>query len=83
MFEIPKLGDEDNCYDGSRAFTWLADICGLSVDLVSIYHTISYSKFHLVRQPVRRAHTHAHTEMRVAVDVWMLLPSSEACEIHI
>lgn len=36
MFEIPKLGDEDSHYDGSRAFTWLADICGLSVDLVSI-----------------------------------------------
>lgn len=38
MFEIPKLGDEDNSYDGSRIFTWLADICGLSVDLVSITH---------------------------------------------
>lgn len=36
MFEIPKLGDEDTGYDGSRVFTWLADICGLSVDLVSI-----------------------------------------------
>lgn len=36
MFEIPKLGDEDTQYDGSRIFTWLADMCGLSVDLVSI-----------------------------------------------
>lgn len=36
MFAIPKLGDEDSQYDGSRVFTWLADMCGLSVDLVSI-----------------------------------------------
>lgn len=35
MFEIPKLGDEDSQYDGSRTFTWLAEICGLSVDIVS------------------------------------------------
>lgn len=38
MFEIPKSGDEYNHYDGSRIFAWLADICGLSVDLVSIYN---------------------------------------------
>lgn len=37
MFAIPKLGDESDGYDGSRMFTWLADICGLSVDLVSTY----------------------------------------------
>lgn len=35
MLELPKLGDEDVAYDGSRVFTWLADLCGLSVDLVS------------------------------------------------
>lgn len=35
MFEIPTVDDEDTHYDGSRIFTWLADICGLSVDLVS------------------------------------------------
>ncbi|XP_031641002.1 lysophospholipid acyltransferase 1 [Contarinia nasturtii] len=35
MFEIPKVGDEDSQYDGSRAFVWLADICGLSVDLIN------------------------------------------------
>lgn len=35
MIEIPKPGEEVNTYDGSRAFTWLADMTGLSVDLVS------------------------------------------------
>lgn len=34
MLESPKFIDNDN-YQGSRAFTWLADICGLSVDLVN------------------------------------------------
>ncbi|XP_018795845.1 PREDICTED: lysophospholipid acyltransferase 1 [Bactrocera latifrons] len=34
MLESPKFVDNDN-YQGSRAFTWLADICGLSVDLVN------------------------------------------------
>lgn len=36
MIEIPKIDDDtDSQYDGSRIFTWLADTCGLSVDLVS------------------------------------------------
>lgn len=36
MYETPKLGDdEDIQYDGSRIFTGLADMCGLSIDLVS------------------------------------------------
>lgn len=35
MYEIPKLGDEESQYDGSRIFTWFADMCGVSVDLVS------------------------------------------------
>lgn len=34
MLESPKFIENDN-YDGSRVFTWLADLCGLSVDLVS------------------------------------------------
>lgn len=49
MFEIPKVGDEDSSYDGSRIFTWLADMCGLSVDLVSISsaHTAYINEFHI------------------------------------
>lgn len=35
MSEIPKMGDEEFQYDGSRIFIWIADTCGLSVDLVS------------------------------------------------
>lgn len=35
MFEIPKAEDETVYYDGSQMFAWLADICGLSIDLVS------------------------------------------------
>lgn len=27
----------DNQYHGSRMFTWLADLCGLSIDLVSYF----------------------------------------------
>ncbi|XP_067631562.1 lysophospholipid acyltransferase 6 isoform X2 [Eurosta solidaginis] len=34
MLESPNFIDNDN-YQGSRAFTWLADMCGLSVDLVN------------------------------------------------
>ncbi|XP_037945541.1 lysophospholipid acyltransferase 1 [Teleopsis dalmanni] len=34
MLEPPKFIDNDN-YDGSRYFTWLADLCGLSVDLIN------------------------------------------------
>lgn len=34
MLESPKFIEND-CYDGSRIFTWLADMVGLSVDLVS------------------------------------------------
>lgn len=34
--EIFKIGINDGQYDGSRRFVWLADFCGLSVDLVSI-----------------------------------------------
>lgn len=34
MIEPPKFIDNDS-YNGSRTFTWLADIVGLSVDLVS------------------------------------------------
>lgn len=33
--EIFKVGINDGQYDGSRRFIWLADLCGLSVDLVS------------------------------------------------
>lgn len=37
MDELPSMGDEVTQfqYDGSRVFAWLADMCGLSVDLVS------------------------------------------------
>lgn len=36
MEESPKFIEIDNMnYGGSRAFTWLADLSGLSVDLVS------------------------------------------------
>lgn len=38
MFAIPKLGEEGDGYDGSRIFNWLADVCGLSVDLVSFIY---------------------------------------------
>lgn len=41
MFEIPKPDEEVNTYDGSRAFMWLANMSGLSVDLVS---TLIHSK---------------------------------------
>jgi len=34
MLEPPKFIEND-CYNGSRTFTWLADMVGLSVDLVS------------------------------------------------
>lgn len=34
MLESPKFIEND-CYDGSRIFSWLADMVGLSVDLVS------------------------------------------------
>ncbi|XP_053966433.1 lysophospholipid acyltransferase 6 [Anastrepha ludens] len=34
MLESPKFIHNDN-YQGSRAFTWLADMCGLSVDLIN------------------------------------------------
>ncbi|XP_032591473.1 lysophospholipid acyltransferase 1 isoform X2 [Drosophila grimshawi] len=34
MLESPKFIAND-CYDGSRIFTWLADMVGLSVDLVN------------------------------------------------
>ncbi|XP_055853573.1 lysophospholipid acyltransferase 6 [Episyrphus balteatus] len=36
-FPIPtqSAAEEDTYYDGSRAFLWLADLCGLSVDLVN------------------------------------------------
>ncbi|XP_030387969.1 lysophospholipid acyltransferase 1 isoform X2 [Scaptodrosophila lebanonensis] len=34
MLESPKFIVNDQ-YDGSRIFTWLADMCGLSVDLVN------------------------------------------------
>ncbi|XP_017120223.1 lysophospholipid acyltransferase 1 [Drosophila elegans] len=34
MLEPPKFVDND-CYNGSRSFTWLADMVGLSVDLVN------------------------------------------------
>ncbi|XP_023171468.2 lysophospholipid acyltransferase 1 isoform X2 [Drosophila hydei] len=34
MLESPKFIEND-CYDGSRMFTWLADMVGLSVDLVN------------------------------------------------
>jgi len=34
MLEPPKFIEND-CYIGSRSFTWLADMVGLSVDLVS------------------------------------------------
>ncbi|CAD7013807.1 unnamed protein product [Ceratitis capitata] len=46
MLESPKFIDNDN-YQGSRAFTWLADMCGLSVDLVSIEQLIfaAYDSF--------------------------------------
>lgn len=37
--EIFKIGINDGQYDGSRRFVWLADFCGLSVDLVSINNT--------------------------------------------
>ncbi len=36
--EIVEIGINDGVYgqyDGSRRFEWLADLCGLSVDLVS------------------------------------------------
>lgn len=36
MIEVPIPGEEVNLYDGSRAFMWLANMSGLSVDLVSI-----------------------------------------------
>uniref|UniRef100_A0A0K8TMH1 Putative conserved plasma membrane protein n=1 Tax=Tabanus bromius TaxID=304241 RepID=A0A0K8TMH1_TABBR len=39
MFELPKLGSEHSYYDGSRAFEWLANMCGLSVDLVNFLLT--------------------------------------------
>lgn len=42
MFELPKVGEEIDTYDGSRAFTWLANMTGLSVDLVSTF-TYSHS----------------------------------------
>ncbi|CAD7077188.1 unnamed protein product [Hermetia illucens] len=35
MFELPKVGSEVSNYDGSRAFLWLANMVGLSVDLVN------------------------------------------------
>ncbi|XP_061401273.1 lysophospholipid acyltransferase 6 [Musca vetustissima] len=36
MLETPKILDQDNMnYGGSRAFNWLADLSGLSVDLVN------------------------------------------------
>ncbi|XP_017868066.1 PREDICTED: lysophospholipid acyltransferase 1 [Drosophila arizonae] len=34
MLESPKFIEND-CYDGSRIFSWLADMVGLSVDLVN------------------------------------------------
>lgn len=41
MFEIPQVVEEASQYDGSRIFTRLAEICGLSIDLVSsILHFI-------------------------------------------
>lgn len=33
--EIFKIGINDGQYDGSRRFAWLAELFGLSVDLVS------------------------------------------------
>lgn len=44
MLELPKNGVEDSQYDGSRLFTWLADLCGLSVDLVSTKNKIEKNK---------------------------------------
>ncbi|EDW52798.1 GM18733 [Drosophila sechellia] len=38
MLEPPKFIEND-CYNGSRTFTWLADMVGLSVDLVSLHKT--------------------------------------------
>lgn len=42
MLEPPKFIDND-LYGGSRTFTWLADMVGLSVDLVS--NTICIQRF--------------------------------------
>lgn len=35
MLESPTFIENSDCYDGSRIFTWLADMVGLSVDLVN------------------------------------------------
>ncbi|XP_034107167.1 lysophospholipid acyltransferase 6 isoform X1 [Drosophila nasuta] len=35
MLESPTNIESSDCYDGSRIFTWLADMVGLSVDLVN------------------------------------------------
>lgn len=63
MFEIPKFGVEYSQYDGSRMFTWLADICGLSVDLVSINYnknktTRNIFAYYYYCQSVLRLYSH-------------------------
>ena len=40
MQQLPRMGGEDTYYDGSRIFSRLADMCGLSVDLVSLIYII-------------------------------------------
>lgn len=45
--EVVKIGINDGQYDGSRRFEWLADLCGLSVDLVSFYSNFMITYTHV------------------------------------
>lgn len=42
MQQIANIIGSNVYYDGSRVFAWLADLCGLSVDLVSIQLFIGF-----------------------------------------
>lgn len=42
MQQLGKLIEMHGYYDGSRIFTWLADLCGLSVDLVSLSDFVAF-----------------------------------------
>lgn len=42
MQQLGKLIEMHGYYDGSRIFTWLGDLCGLSVDLVSLSNFVAF-----------------------------------------
>lgn len=75
MFEIPKAGEQIDTYDGSRAFTWLANMTGLSIDLVSIFYPQLWAYFGLLFCMSTAASAHAHTTKLYVLRVCV-------CEIH-